>query len=383
VPITFYADKWCASAGVYLGTTTGDFQASTHAEVGSIGVIAVYTDYTEMYKQMGITKRVFKSTPLKGYGNPNEKLSDEAVKEINANIAESNSRFIDHVALGLGLSTSFVAENLANGKMWYADQAKQLGLITGITTFDNLLVDLQQKVNQNSNQGIQGASGTVALPQTNKLSEADMAKKKMAVLTSEQALALAASGVPVDLEQQELDNENNGRAESAEGADSSADAAVTGAESGESSAGAEAHAEAETAETQASLATLLSEANKDLTNTKVSLALSERSLAETQARLVAVEKPLKDIVAIAVQRLQVSIGSAPTELAILADMDAVALATQFSSLDAALAKRLGSGGRVSLKSEDLGEESESDLLAGEAAKYADRVLAPLVKFSTK
>lgn len=156
VPLIAYTDTACLSAGIWLASACSNIYCSTTAEVGSIGVMGVSTEYSKMEKEYGVTRTVFRSTELKGYGNPYEKLTPEMAKQIKLDVAETAIKFVNQVAKGLGKSIDFVESTLHTGQSWYGDKALQLGLVSKNLTIDQLLVELQDKVSQNNTQNIAG-----------------------------------------------------------------------------------------------------------------------------------------------------------------------------------------------------------------------------------
>lgn len=379
VPITFFTDAYCASGGVWLSVSTGDFKSSRHAEVGSVGVIAVATEYTEYYKMAGIGKQVFKSTPLKGQGNPNEKVSDAVAADIQRGVDESAQRFTDHIAISMGLSTAYVNDNIATGQTWYADEAQRLGLVNGITTFDKLLVDLQQKVSQNTNN-----AGAVTQPQPTYFqqdAEADMAKRKLIKAGSpEELLAMAASGVPVvtaaegEVDTDETENPNQ------EQNDDEEENVVT-----ESSDGEEAAATTPVKNAgESGVDKVIAQMTEQLVSTRVELATVKAEAAVTSTKLAelqAVETSLRQIVATSIQRAVVASGaSAPTMDSLMA-LSSEALVAQMVGAEALLVKRFGTGGQFAVATES--EEDEETVKANAAAQVTDEILAPLSRIFSK
>lgn len=158
IQVIAYSDTACHSAGVWLATSCSKFYCSTTADVGSIGVMGVATEFSEMEKNFGVTRKVFRSTELKGYGNPYEKLTPAMAQLIKEDVATTALKFVNQVAKGTGKSLAYVEENFHNGKTWYGDQALQIGLVSKNLTIDQLLVELQDKVSQNNTQFSSGAS---------------------------------------------------------------------------------------------------------------------------------------------------------------------------------------------------------------------------------
>lgn len=352
VPIQFYTDTLCASGGVWLGATLGNLVASRHAEVGSVGVVGVTSEYTEYFKMIGVTKRVFKSTPLKMSGNPNEKLDAANAAEIQRSVDDSAKRFIDHLAQGLKLSSDYISSNIATGQMWYADEAMQLGLVSKIMSFDELLVDLQKKVQQNTQNAGPTYSYLPEASSTNSDKEAtgSMKKKVIKPKTQEELLAAAASGVLVAQASDESE-------------ESEEDAGTTSAET-ETEESADDTTEASTASTDkkvedGSLSSAFTQTTDKLISTMTELATARAELAVSNSKLsvaLAVEVQLKEIVVKAVQKAHVGAGAAEPNAATLMEMSSEALLVQYANAEEMLAKRFGSGGRISAQIDEAESE---------------------------
>lgn len=365
--IQFFTDTYCASGGVWLSTSTGNFKASPSAEVGSVGVIGVTTDMVGMFDQMGIKRRVFKSTPLKGVGNPNEHLSDAGAKEIQRGVDESNTRFIDHIAQGMGLTSDFVRTNIATGQMWYAEDAMQRGLIKGITTFDALIVDLQNKVSQNStNKGAANLPGYQTDKSFKATLEADMSSKRTIKTpkNAEDVAALAAAGI---LPEQEAKDEITDPADPDLAPASEASAEETKVET-----------PVATSETSV-LAGMLATANEALLNAKVELNGANAAKSALEAKLATIEGPLKELVVQAIQHRQVYAGGAPSTKESLMAMDPSVLVAMHAEQEVVLSQRFGNGGQRSVVVDD--SDSEETQKAEKAAKLIESITAPLARIS--
>ena len=369
VPITFFAEAYAASGGVWLSTSTGKFFASRHAEIGSIGVISVASEYTEWDKEMGISRRVFKSTPLKASGNPNEKLDDANAAEIQRGVMESAQRFIDQVAQGMGLTSDYVAKSLATGQIWYADEALRLGLLRGITTYEELLVDLQRKVSQNIDSNAQNGQPIFY----NQRAETDMAKRKTIKADPDTALALAASGVIV-AEDDVTESEGEQPEEESPVEEQNDDEEENVVE-----------------KTKDSEASSISSLNKallanieQLAEAKVESASARAEVKSLSAKLeaaTAMEDHLKAVVAKKIQHAMAAVGSPIPELASLTSMSAEALLVQNDNAEALLTKRYGQGGQHTLVHDDDGDAETAK--ANQAAQAAQEILAPLSRFLSK
>lgn len=76
-PMAAYADGLCASAAYWLASATGTIYAPQTASVGSIGVIAVLTDWSKALEKAGIVRSTISGGKWKAAGNPDQPLSDD------------------------------------------------------------------------------------------------------------------------------------------------------------------------------------------------------------------------------------------------------------------------------------------------------------------
>ncbi len=368
VPITFFADSFAASGGVWLATSTGAFYASRHAEVGSVGVIAVAAEYTEMDKQWGIKRKVFKSTPLKASGNPNEKLDEANAAEIQRGVDESAQRFIDHIASSMGLSSAYVADNLATGQVWYADEAKRLGLVTDLTTFEELLVDLQNKVTQNN----QNSFSQVEAPMAQK-------RKLIKAASAEEAMALAASGIPVTSASDSVEGESEDREEDTPTEEQNDDEEENAPDKSEEAAAAPADKTA-----SSEMTTMLMSFTEKLAAAQVEVATLKAEAAATNdklSNLQAIETQLKTEVAKKIQHNLVGAGAPKPSLESLLAMTSEQLLVQASAAEAALTARFGNGGQHAVVTDS--EADEETQKAEALAKYSDEIMSDVSRIFSK
>lgn len=133
-----HTDSAAFSAGYWIMSACQTLTASRMAEVGSIGTLMVLGTYANTEENMGITFTVLKEGEFKAIGNPYEALSDKDKAYLQKNLRETNQFFLDHVAGKRNLSLSDT-DRWAEGQTFYANKAKNLGLIDRIITLDDLL----------------------------------------------------------------------------------------------------------------------------------------------------------------------------------------------------------------------------------------------------
>jgi signal peptide peptidase SppA len=136
-PIHAFCEDITASGAYLLASQANSISANSNAIVGSIGVYAVYTDFSGQAEQMGIHVHVIRSGEHKGMGVPGSKISNVQLTAQQELIDGMAANFKKSVIRGRGMSQAKV-DNLATGKCWLADQAKICGLIDRVGTFENV-----------------------------------------------------------------------------------------------------------------------------------------------------------------------------------------------------------------------------------------------------
>lgn len=129
-PIAAYADGLCASAAFWLAAATGQVFAPKTAQLGSIGVIAVLTDWTRAADKAGITRTVIHSGKWKAAGSPDKPLTDEERDLFQKRLTDIHTIFTADVVAHLSLAASSTA--WAEGQTFLAEEALTLGLLTQI-----------------------------------------------------------------------------------------------------------------------------------------------------------------------------------------------------------------------------------------------------------
>jgi len=99
--------------------------------VGSIGVYAVYYDYSKMAEADGVKVQVIKSGEHKGMGVMGAEITEEQIAAVQEVINDMADNFMKAVANGRSMDIKDVRE-VATGRTWLADKAKKLNLIDSV-----------------------------------------------------------------------------------------------------------------------------------------------------------------------------------------------------------------------------------------------------------
>ncbi len=131
-----FTDGEASSAAYALMAATANKLMSEDAIVGSIGVIAVHSEMTELYKEIGIKHEVFRSTPHKALGQPVEKLTEQARAAIQKDVMHLHDNFVRYLSRMMNMEPEAINRNIASGKTFTAPEAMKHQLVNNVMTFE-------------------------------------------------------------------------------------------------------------------------------------------------------------------------------------------------------------------------------------------------------
>lgn len=128
-----------AAAWSISGATT--IYIAPSSACGSIGVLWAHLDASEANKQAGLNVTMIQSTqsPFKSEANPYQPLSVEARQHHQEQCDTLCDEFIRTLARNRNQSREHVARNFGRGRSLDAKQAKAVGLVDAIGTFDRTI----------------------------------------------------------------------------------------------------------------------------------------------------------------------------------------------------------------------------------------------------
>ena len=135
-PIYAYMAQEAASGGFLAAMAADEIYASRMTITGSIGVLLDTYNISQYYEEQGIFHESITSGENKDMGMT-KPLTDEQREIYQAIVDEMHQYFIQAVAESRDLSENQV-EEIADGRIYSAQQALDLGLIDGLCTYDSL-----------------------------------------------------------------------------------------------------------------------------------------------------------------------------------------------------------------------------------------------------
>lgn len=301
-PVLGYTSSHAHSAGYWLLTSCRSISAARMASLGSIGVIMTLVNYKAMLDKEGIEYHYFRSGKFKALGQSGEELTEEAKGEFTDMVMQLHDFFVGQVISGRGQLATQKMSEWKEGKTFLAEQAKNLGLIDEIKSFDLFIA----KMLKNGNNGFMG-DNTI-----NSLTKGTIMKMK--TLTEEQKAKLASGANLEDLglSAEDLEKAKTELKADAESKDQSADS--------DNNADIEAKDESKESQDSAAIETLLTEnakLNKSLAKAEVKLEALEaeiKVLAEEKEKTLSLQNKLMAIAAEATNKFQVAVGAQATNL---------------------------------------------------------------------
>lgn len=144
-PVAAHAAGTMASAAYWLGSAAGRVIVEPAAQVGSIGVLMVHTDFSGADAKYGIKTTYLTAGHYKAMGNDAEPLSDEARAYFQQQLDHIYGLFIDAVARHRGVDAETVRTDMADGRVFIGAQAVEAGLADAVGTMETVINYLEKE----------------------------------------------------------------------------------------------------------------------------------------------------------------------------------------------------------------------------------------------
>lgn len=142
-PIWAYTASEACSGGYYVAMASDKIYSNRNGILGSIGVIMTVEDYSGMMEEMGVKEQQIVSGPNKAMGSGTKPLTEEQLAIFQGMVDESYEQFVEIVAEGRHMPVAEV-KKVADGRIYSARQAKEVGLIDEVSTFDEMKEEFRE-----------------------------------------------------------------------------------------------------------------------------------------------------------------------------------------------------------------------------------------------
>lgn len=135
-----------ASGGYYIACACDEIVAHRSTVTGSIGVVMQLFDVTGTMRKIGVKPTTIKSGELKAGGSPFHTLSETDRAVFQSIIDEMHQRFVEVVAMGRPKLTAERIRQLADGRVYTAGQALEVGLVDSIGTMRTTVEAVKKRI---------------------------------------------------------------------------------------------------------------------------------------------------------------------------------------------------------------------------------------------
>jgi signal peptide peptidase SppA len=144
-PVYTYYEDLGASAALWIGLQARRVFANPTALIGSIGTVAVVEDSSGAMEKAGIKVHVISTGPYKGAFTDGAPVTDDQLADLQREVESLNEHFLAGVSAGRKMPLEQVRK-LATGQCWIAAEAKTLGLIDEVASFDATMQAITKEV---------------------------------------------------------------------------------------------------------------------------------------------------------------------------------------------------------------------------------------------
>jgi signal peptide peptidase SppA len=141
-PIIGVVNAMSASAAFWIASAADETVIMPSGEIGSVGVVAIHTEFSKALDDMGIKTTLVHYGKYKVEGNVYEQLGDEARAEIQRRVDEYGDMFVEALARNRGVAARTVAARFGSGRMFGPAEAIDRKMADRVGTFEAVLRDL-------------------------------------------------------------------------------------------------------------------------------------------------------------------------------------------------------------------------------------------------
>ncbi len=143
-PVIVSVGYLAASGGYYISSAGNYIIADRNSIVGSIGVVSMIPEITELSKKIGINFEEVKKGKFSDFLSPFKKISPEEETLLKNTMLEIYSLFKSRVAEGRNLDLEYV-ESIAQGRIYSGTKGLNIKLVDKIGTLHDALIEAKKR----------------------------------------------------------------------------------------------------------------------------------------------------------------------------------------------------------------------------------------------
>lgn len=145
-PVIASMSSTAASGGYWIAAGADEIWAHPLTLTGSIGIFAMFPEFSEPLERLGVTVDGVSTGPLAGAFDPRRPLEPLAAEAMQIAIDHGYRRFIDTVADARDMSAHDV-DRVARGQVWTGEAASKLGLVDHLGGLDAAVAGAASRAN--------------------------------------------------------------------------------------------------------------------------------------------------------------------------------------------------------------------------------------------
>jgi protease IV len=135
-PVIVSMSTLAASGGYYISAPADEIWASPATLTGSIGIFAIIPTIDKTLGKVGVTVDGVGTTPLAGQLRIDRPMSDDSRALLQSQIGRGYEEFLSRVSTGRKKTREEI-DAIAQGRVWAGTDAKRLGLVDELGSFDD------------------------------------------------------------------------------------------------------------------------------------------------------------------------------------------------------------------------------------------------------
>ena len=135
-PVIVSMSTLAASGGYYISAPADEIFASPATLTGSIGIFAIIPTIDKTLGKVGVTVDGVGTTPLAGQLRIDRPMSDDSRALLQSQIGRGYEEFLSRVSTGRKKTREEI-DAIAQGRVWAGTDAKRLGLVDELGSFDD------------------------------------------------------------------------------------------------------------------------------------------------------------------------------------------------------------------------------------------------------
>ena len=154
IPIYVSMSDTAASGGYYISMAGNKVFANSATITGSIGVVSMIPKFYNAQEKFGVHSNSISKGKYSDINDSFTPLSQESRDKITQSMQETYSEFKSRVSKSRKIDENTL-ENYAQGKIWLGDEAKNINLVDGIASLDEVIKIMARDLGLRNNYAVE------------------------------------------------------------------------------------------------------------------------------------------------------------------------------------------------------------------------------------